>query len=54
MICGFVRRLDFGEHGDGQSKAALLPKMFGNESVHAFGEFKAIWTTQQDEPVQGG
>ena len=32
-----------GEHGDGQSKAALLPKMFGNELVRAFGEFKAIW-----------
>ena len=32
-----------GEHGDGQSKAALLPKMFGPELVRAFGEFKAIW-----------
>ena len=32
-----------GEHGDGQSKAALLPKMFGAELVRAFGEFKAIW-----------
>ena len=32
-----------GEHGDGQSKAALLPKMFGHELVRAFGEFKAIW-----------
>ncbi len=32
-----------GEHGDGQSKAALLPKMFGKEIVRAFGEFKAIW-----------
>ena len=32
-----------GEHGDGQSKAALLPKMFGPELVQAFGEFKAIW-----------
>ncbi len=32
-----------GEHGDGQSKAALLPKMFGPEIVRAFGEFKAIW-----------
>ncbi len=35
-----------GEHGDGQSKAALLPKMFGPELVHAFGEFKAIWDPQ--------
>ena len=32
-----------GEHGDGQSKAALLPKMFGDEIVRAFGEFKAIF-----------
>jgi FAD/FMN-containing dehydrogenase/Fe-S oxidoreductase len=32
-----------GEHGDGQSKAALLPKMFGPEMVRAFEEFKAIW-----------
>ncbi len=32
-----------GEHGDGQSRAALLPKMFGPEIVAAFREFKAIW-----------
>ena len=32
-----------GEHGDGQSRAELLPKMFGDELVGAFGEFKAIW-----------
>jgi FAD/FMN-containing dehydrogenase/Fe-S oxidoreductase len=32
-----------GEHGDGQSRAELLPKMFGAELVQAFGEFKAIW-----------
>jgi FAD/FMN-containing dehydrogenase/Fe-S oxidoreductase len=32
-----------GEHGDGQSRAELLPKMFGDELVQAFGEFKAIW-----------
>ncbi|MGH7965456.1 MAG: FAD-binding and (Fe-S)-binding domain-containing protein, partial [Candidatus Binatia bacterium] len=32
-----------GEHGDGQSRAALLPKMFGEELIGAFGEFKAIW-----------
>jgi FAD/FMN-containing dehydrogenase/Fe-S oxidoreductase len=32
-----------GEHGDGQSKAALLPKMFGEEIVQAFHEFKSIW-----------
>ena len=32
-----------GEHGDGQSRAALLPKMFGPELVTAFREFKAVW-----------
>ncbi|HVC91840.1 MAG TPA: FAD-binding and (Fe-S)-binding domain-containing protein [Acidobacteriaceae bacterium] len=32
-----------GEHGDGQSRAALLPKMFGPELMQAFCEFKAIW-----------
>jgi FAD/FMN-containing dehydrogenase/Fe-S oxidoreductase len=32
-----------GEHGDGQARAELLPKMFGNELVEAFREFKAIW-----------
>ena len=32
-----------GEHGDGQSRAALLPKMFGPELMRAFAEFKALW-----------
>ena len=32
-----------GEHGDGQSRADLLPKMFGDEIVGAFREFKALW-----------
>jgi FAD/FMN-containing dehydrogenase/Fe-S oxidoreductase len=32
-----------GEHGDGQSKAELLPKMFGDELIGAFREFKSIW-----------
>jgi FAD/FMN-containing dehydrogenase/Fe-S oxidoreductase len=32
-----------GEHGDGQSRAELLPKMFGPELVEAFREFKSIW-----------
>ena len=40
--------LDFGgslsgEHGDGQARAALLPKMFGPELMQAFREFKALW-----------
>ena len=32
-----------GEHGDGQSRGALLPKMFGPELMQALREFKAIW-----------
>jgi FAD/FMN-containing dehydrogenase/Fe-S oxidoreductase len=32
-----------GEHGDGQSKAEFLPKMFGEKLVEAFREFKSIW-----------
>lgn len=32
-----------GEHGDGQSKAELLTKMFGIELVDAFREFKKVW-----------
>ena len=32
-----------GEHGDGQSRGELLPKMFGPELVDAFGQFKATF-----------
>lgn len=32
-----------GEHGDGQARAELLPKMFGPDLVRAFEEFKSIW-----------
>jgi FAD/FMN-containing dehydrogenase/Fe-S oxidoreductase len=35
-----------GEHGDGQSRAELLPIMFGNELVDAFREFKQLWDPQ--------
>src|SRR5436190_1455931 len=35
-----------GEHGDGQSRGELLPKMFGEDLVQAFGEFKSIWDPQ--------
>ena len=35
-----------GEHGDGQSKAELLPIMFGEQLMGAFHEFKAIWDPQ--------
>ena len=32
-----------GEHGDGQSRAEFLGKMFGPELIQAFREFKSIW-----------
>ncbi|MEO8191366.1 MAG: FAD-binding and (Fe-S)-binding domain-containing protein [Acidobacteriota bacterium] len=32
-----------GEHGDGQARAELLPKMYGDDLVAAFREFKTIW-----------
>jgi FAD/FMN-containing dehydrogenase/Fe-S oxidoreductase len=32
-----------GEHGDGQQRAELLPRMYGEELVQAFREFKRIW-----------
>ncbi len=32
-----------GEHGDGQSRGALLPKMFGPELMEAFRTFKRLW-----------
>ena len=35
-----------GEHGDGQSRGALLPKMFGPELMNAFRQFKAVWDPQ--------
>ncbi|MFY9530352.1 MAG: FAD-binding and (Fe-S)-binding domain-containing protein [Candidatus Acidiferrales bacterium] len=42
LVVGYGGSLS-GEHGDGQSRAALLPKMFGPELVRAFGEFKSAW-----------
>lgn len=42
LVVGYGGSLS-GEHGDGQSKAEFLPKMFGTDLVRAFGEFKAIW-----------
>ncbi len=35
-----------GEHGDGQARAELLPKMYGPELVRAFAEFKNVWDPQ--------
>ncbi len=32
-----------GEHGDGQARGVLLPKMFGPELMSAFRTFKRIW-----------
>jgi len=32
-----------GEHGDGQSRAELLPRMFSPALMQAFREFKRIW-----------
>ncbi len=32
-----------GEHGDGQARGEFLYKMFGEELVQAFREFKSIW-----------
>jgi FAD/FMN-containing dehydrogenase/Fe-S oxidoreductase len=42
LVVGYGGSLS-GEHGDGQSRGALLPKMFGPELMKAFGEFKAAW-----------
>jgi FAD/FMN-containing dehydrogenase/Fe-S oxidoreductase len=42
LVVGYGGSLS-GEHGDGQSRAELLPKMFGAELIRAFKEFKAIW-----------
>jgi FAD/FMN-containing dehydrogenase/Fe-S oxidoreductase len=42
LVVGYGGSLS-GEHGDGQSRGALLPKMFGPELMKAFGEFKATW-----------
>jgi Fe-S oxidoreductase/FAD/FMN-containing dehydrogenase len=32
-----------GEHGDGQARGELLPRMFGDDVVTAFGQLKAIF-----------
>jgi len=32
-----------GEHGDGQARGALLPKMFGEELMNAFRTFKRVF-----------
>src|SRR6476620_564864 len=42
LVIGYGGSLS-GEHGDGQSRGALLPKMFGDELMSAFREFKTVW-----------
>src|SRR5438105_312852 len=42
LVTGYGGSLS-GEHGDGQSRAELLPIMFGPELTKAFHEFKRIW-----------
>lgn len=32
-----------GEHGDGQARGELLPRMYGERLMQAFREFKGIW-----------
>jgi len=42
LVVGYGGSLS-GEHGDGQGRGELLPKMFGPELVQAFREFKSAW-----------
>lgn len=35
-----------GEHGDGQARAELLPKLYGEALMDAFRQFKGIWDPQ--------
>jgi FAD/FMN-containing dehydrogenase len=42
LVIGYGGSLS-GEHGDGQSRGELLPKMFGERLYRAFREFKAVW-----------
>ena len=42
LVVGYGGSLS-GEHGDGQSRAELLPKMFGPELIEAFRQFKRAW-----------
>jgi len=42
LVVGYGGSLS-GEHGDGQARAELLPRMFGPELMQAFREFKSLW-----------
>ena len=42
LVVGYGGSLS-GEHGDGQARAELWPKMFGPELMDAFRKFKTVW-----------
>jgi Fe-S oxidoreductase len=42
LVVGYGGSLS-GEHGDGHARAELLPRMFGEELVGAFRQFKSLW-----------
>jgi FAD/FMN-containing dehydrogenase/Fe-S oxidoreductase len=42
LVVGYGGSLS-GEHGDGQARGELLPKMFGDEVMDAFRAFKRLW-----------
>jgi FAD/FMN-containing dehydrogenase/Fe-S oxidoreductase len=42
LVVGYGGSLS-GEHGDGQARGELLPKMFGPELMQAFRKFKSAW-----------
>jgi len=47
-----LRRSLYGEHGDGQARGALLPKMCGARPNQGLVEFKSIW--DQDNKMNPG
>jgi FAD/FMN-containing dehydrogenase/Fe-S oxidoreductase len=42
LVCSYGGSLS-GEHGDGQARAELLAKQYGEELIDAMREFKRIW-----------
>jgi FAD/FMN-containing dehydrogenase/Fe-S oxidoreductase len=42
LVCSYGGSLS-GEHGDGQARAELLSKQYGEELIDAMREFKRIW-----------
>jgi len=42
LVVGYGGSLS-GEHGDGQSRAWLLPIMYGEDLIKVFNELKAVW-----------